>query len=135
MGTENCGVTNEPPGDELTPHVSKEDLAAHSSSPYFLSGWDENRQRKRAVFSGNPLYSKQNGVASRCPIASAAKGRGRSWTRKGNQSFAERHRAEDPDWGVTVTITAEHVARAGLHLLLGWPEYNIAFPWEGQMVF
>ena len=135
MGKEGGRVTNEPSGDELIPNVLKEYLDSHSTSPCLVSAWDGTRRGKRAVFSGNPPTPNRTGSPPDAPSPPRRKVAGGDGRERDNQSFAEKHRAEEPDWGVMITITAKHIAHAGLHPLLDWPEYNIAFSRECPMIF
>ena len=113
---------HEPSGDELIRHVSREDVAARSSSPVLDPAWKNEQNRQRTEFPGDPLNSKRTGSPPDAPSSQRQKVSWQDERQRSDQAFAGKRRAEEPDLGSTVTITDADIAHAGDHSLLGWPE-------------
>ena len=123
-------ITNEPAGNGLNPHVSKEDLAAHSGFPTSDSGWDANRDKQRAGLPGSPPAPGRTGPPPEAPSPRRRKVSGQNECGRGDQASAGKRRAAEPEAGVMVSLTDKDIAHAGKRP--SWSGQGIMFSvlWE-----
>ena len=87
--TESCDITNEPSDEELIPCVSREDLAARSSSKISDSDWDENQNGQRAEFLANPSTPERAGSPPDALLPRRQKVPGQDERKRGDRAFVE----------------------------------------------
>ena len=131
--TEHGDIVDEPSKGEPTPYVSKGALAARSSSPVLDSDWNNNQDEQRAEFPGNPPAPRRTGPPPDAPSPRRQRVSNRGGRQRGDQPFADKHRAEKQDLGFTAAVTGANIAHAGRHSLMRWPEYGALFPMEGVL--